>query len=239
MYNASLTFRNFGGGEVQRTVAPVAGKSRDRNLELVKQLLNGVTIDEGVLAATVDHSDVDFPALWCRLDPEPVLEFLSGYQWGPDHQGTLQLVIEFLQGKSGAPGIKDWLLVAPQPVKDQKGVVSFGEKSFKIRLRSRSLDGSRYLVYSEPDHILMARYLNGVVSGSPNNSATQALQSSERGVLLLYPVGTRHELDQKDPPSVGFVLAFPKNNIKRKVQFSVSDPSRPDAIIVDRPKKPK
>jgi hypothetical protein len=232
-----MVFNNYGESQVERTAAPVSEKARDKNIELMKQLLNGAKIDDGVLAAKINESNLSFPAFWCTLNPGQILEFLQKYQWEPGYQTTLQLVIEFLKGKSGNPCVKDWIMIAPQTVKSTKGTFSCGGKHFDIRLRTRSLDGSRYLVYSEPDHILMARFLVGVEPGSATNPKTQSLRSSQRAVLLFYPVGSKKELSEKIPPTMGFVLAFPRNNIKKRVQFSVRDESHPDAVVVDGPPK--
>jgi hypothetical protein len=237
MYNALMVFNNYGESQVERTAAPVSEKARDKNIELMKQLLNGAKIDDGVLAAKINESNLSFPAFWCTLNPGQILEFLQKYQWEPGYQTTLQLVIEFLKGKSGNPCVKDWIMIAPQTVKSTKGTFSCGGKHFDIRLRTRSLDGSRYLVYSEPDHILMARFLVGVEPGSATNPKTQSLRSSQRAVLLFYPVGSKKELSEKIPPTMGFVLAFPRNNIKKRVQFSVRDETHPDAVVVDGPPK--
>lgn len=238
MYNAKVSFTNFGEQEVQRTVVPQPGKAREKdlslkNLALMNTLLKGGDVQRGELAAVVGTKAASFAALWCQLGSGPVLEFLRNYKWGPGHEGTLQLVGEFLGGKSGDPGVANWLMIAPQSESDRKGTHSFGGVSFNIRERSRSADKTRYLVYSEPDHIRMARFLAQLESGESTNRLTARLRKPKQAVLLFYPVRSKEEGAANLNPTVGFVLTFPKNHIKKRVAFSVRDEAHPDAVVVD------
>ncbi|MCL4212731.1 MAG: hypothetical protein KJZ74_02340 [Gemmatimonadales bacterium] len=237
MYNAKISFTNYGESEVQRTVAPPKGALRNKNLELLTTLLESANVTSVAMEAAVGGVETGVTALCAELAAEDVLEFLRGYRFGPGHEHTLQLACEFLEGKFGDPGINSWLVLAPQPVKGRLGSLTIGKTDFAVRERSRDVDESRYLVYSEPDHIRMARFLNGVESGTARNAVTGSRRKPRQGVLLLYPVRSKEEHRRKEPASVGFVLAFPKNGITKRVAFSVRDATQPDAVVVSAPKQ--
>jgi hypothetical protein len=200
-------------------------------------MLAGAKIEKSTLQAVIGAEETAFPALWCELPKDKVAAFLHGYQWGKDNQGTLQLVLEFLENKNRDPGVDRWLLLAPQ-LKSGTTIRLSGAE-FSIKERSRSDDGGRYLVYSEPTHILMARFLAGVENGKAKNSVTSNLLKPKQAVLLFYPVLSKEERTGDAIPTMGFVLAFPKNNIKKRVEFSVRDEAHPNAAVVDAPKSEK
>lgn len=234
MYNARQTYANYGESEVQRTVAPVDKKLRRSNKDLASEMLAGTKIEKSTLQAVIGMEETTFPAIWCELHKDKVAAFLRGYQWGKDNQATLQLVLEFLESKNRDPGIDRWLMLAPQ-LKSGTTIKISGVE-FSIKERSRSDDGGRYLVYSEPPHILMARFLAGVENGKAKNSTTSSLLKPRQAVLLFYPVLSKEERTGDAIPTMGFVLAFPKNSIKKRVEFSVRDEAHPNAVVVDAPK---
>jgi hypothetical protein len=230
MYNAKVVYQNFGGAEVQKTVVPTAAKDREWNIELVRSMLSGIALKKSTLGATVEGKTVKVKALCCDIGPDRVITFLRKYRWGPGEEGKLQLVVEFLEGVRGDPGIDRWLFIAPQLV----GGAPMGlwDAKFTIRERARNADDTRYLVFSEPEHVTLAKYLSGVSNGKAENQDTEGVNRPKQGVILFYPVLALDEVTAQRRPTMGFVLRLPVNEIPRKISYSVRDPANADSVVV-------
>ena len=239
MYNARLKFMNYGSSEVQRTMAPRVRADIEKNAELATELIATSLPARIEISVVVDREPLDLVANVSFLQPDGLARFVRWYRWAPGYENCMQLVMEFLEGKHGDPGIERWLMVAPQAQRSPFGhwkPLGLGTIEFTIRERSRNEDNTRYLVYSEPDHIKIARFYAGVAEGKATSAAAQRLVAPRQGVLLLYPVLSQDEHDKGEPANIGFVLWFPRNGIARKLAYTVLDPTQKDAVVVDAPK---
>jgi len=186
----------------------------------------------------VDDKRPDFAALCAELKPVDVKSFLASYRWHQVEEESggrdnWTLVLEFLRGVQGDPGIERWLLLAPKMARGAEIPWQCGTAEFAVRERSRTPDGGRYLVYSEPLHIIAAKYLACVVDGRALNQETADLRRKKQAVLLFYPVLTSGESRRRMTPTMGFVLWLPQNSIRRRIAYSVIDQSQKEAVVID------
>lgn len=245
MYNAYITFRNYGGETSQRTIAPTLKSEADKNevsalallstLKLSEQKFEFIDMRPDVKSGAAKAKPVAFSAIVGSAVPEEVLKFLRTYRW----EGGAQPVhheIEFLEGSEGNPGINDWLIMAPTlqaehsswPAKELPGI-----PKFPVRTRARI--GQRINVFTEPDHVLAARYIAGLEGhvDQPSSSLAKA-RILRRGVMLFYVV-------QAVPDSfntIGFALVFPGNTLKKGIKWTVIDRNQINAIVIDRMSAP-
>jgi hypothetical protein len=241
MYNAELTFLNFGGSEVQRTSAPTEPGARKANAEAMQWLLSrGSTIREVRIRLGSSGKPIDFEAKCTELRSPDVLAFLKDYKWKPtdadvERKDKWSLVLEFLRKTHGDPDIDQWLLLSPKRADEPAGTWKADGTTFSVRRRSRTPDGKRYLVYSEPMHVTAAKYFASIEDGRPLNSETRQLRKPKQGVFLFYPVVSPTEEKNKMIATMGFVLLLPPNSIRRKIAYSVVDQARQSAVVVDVP----
>jgi hypothetical protein len=231
MFNAVQTFVNFGGETVERTATATDGPRPRQNVKLLSDLLRGTKPESCNIALSVDGVASSFEAVTATQSNRQVAVFLERFNWEggvPPRDWTL--VTEFVNGKHGDPEIDSWLVMAPQRKSDPYGAIEIEGQRLRIKQRGRT--GNRFLVFTEPEHVRVAKWIAGVASGNAGNATTEKLAAPKRAVMLVYPV-----IPTKDPPpdavpSIGIALYFPKNKIRRQVLFSVRDASRPDDIVV-------
>lgn len=247
MYNARLTFVNYGGLEIQRTMAPKDSDDRRHNASQMADLLHTCTLSEMAVDGERGEKGFSFNAITGVLQPTDVLKFLRSYRWHPGPPGEERewpLVTEFLGGEHGSPEIDSWLLLAPL----LKSTPTFKKPfdywrderlshSFPIRERSRNEDdgSTRYLVYSDPRDIAAAKVFAGIDEGQLFNAKARALRVPRRAVFLFYPVLSDTEYEQKLPVSMGLVLLLPRNRIARKIAYTVVDQTQKNAVVVQGP----
>jgi hypothetical protein len=241
MYNAKLTFLNFGGQEVQRTSAPMEPGARKDNSESMRWLISRGSAVRGVRIRLASVAKpIDFEAQYVELRPADVLAFLKDYKWQPtdaevEGKDKWSLVLEFLRKSHGDPEIDQWLLLSPKRADEPAGTWKADGIAFPVRRRSRTPDAKRYLVYSEPIHVTAAKYFASVEEGRPLNSETRHLRKPKQGVMLFYPVLSPAEEKSKMVATMGFVLLLPPNAISRKIAYSVVDQAQQSAVVVDVP----
>jgi hypothetical protein len=232
MFNARITFKNLGGETRQKTVAPADQEDRKHNENLMKKLLSPLTFINVEVGLAFQKNS--YRAIISHLNPDDVITFLNQYRWLRGHEKSMTEVVEFLGGKDDVnPAIKSWLFFAPQ-LKSMTDPWKTANQDFSVRERSRVIEpGGRYKVYSEPEHILAAEYFAGLsddVSGKGGE-----LRNPHQAVFLFYPV--RSEKEKGQTPTMGFVLVFPENRIPKQIAYTVADPSRSEAVVIDIPRK--
>ena len=101
----------------------------------------------------------------------------------------------------------------------------------KFPVRTRARIGQRINVFTEPDHVLAARYIAGLEEDVDKPSVSLAkARVPHRGVMLFYVV-------QAVPDSfstIGFALVFPGNTLKKGIKWTVRDRNQIDAVVIDR-----
>lgn len=234
MYNAYITFKNFGGEWSEPTLAPTDTSDAKKNSASALQLLSLANCkeyqfygDKKSKDGELDGSNVN---AFCGLvKNSAMLDFLGGYHWN-EGRHVLQHEIEFMKGLEGDPGIDDWLIMVPI-VAETRG--SWPKETVtevpQVPVQKRSKIGDRFKVYTTSSHRAVAEYISSTSDRfQPSDKTSDALRNPRRAVMLFYPV----KADNDTFISIGFALLFPKNKIQRKIQYSVRDKSRPEEIVV-------
>jgi len=238
MYNAVLTFRNFGSSLSESTQAPTKTDIILENNRLLDELVGKGTADGHRVNGTIKGAIRTVDVNTIELDPKAVIKFLKSYRWydpgdpAARRGNPLQLQIEFLEGKQGDPQIDDWLLIGPK-IDKARGQRSLGGLDFDVVYRSRHEEApGRFQTYNDPKHRDIARYVAGQIDIADANEALQRLKRPRRAAMIYYPI-TETEIGKvKGPFTVGFTLLFPKNDIRRPLAFSVRKSATPTAAVV-------
>lgn len=240
MYNAKVTFRNFGGQLAESTFA--AGEKADirHNFDLVADIIaeRGVEtvrfegrpkLGNGALGANVSI-----------LTPTDVERIIKGFLWhGRRERATalnpLQQQLEFLLAQGDrAPGIDDWVLISPL---FEKPAARFNLAGATFDVVYRRYDGARFTTYNDPIHRQYAAHIAGhqgaAISGM--NAALADLTRPRRGAILFYPVTGTSSGKISAPYSPGLTFLFPPNGVSRPVSFGVIRKDAPDAAVVSPP----
>ncbi len=229
MYNATISFRNFGGRRREHRLAPTTDGDIAFNEHLFRGLLDGLTLDDAALE--VDGAKV--PAVVGVASRDAVMSVLKGYRWY-DGRKLLAPELDFLSGTEGDPGIDDWLVIAPK-LQRSRTDAQWGAagREFAVHYRNRSAATNLVNAYSGPDDWKVAAVIAGAAEPEQDANATVTILCQERrGVLLLYPIAHSKAISKGWKPTIGFTLVFPPNKIRRQIGFVVSNCEEPDEPIV-------
>lgn len=234
MYNAYITFKNFGGEWSEPTLAPNDKNEAEKNEVLAVKLLSLAKWNEYQFSGKKKGKDgkldgSDIKAFCALVKNSDMRDFLVGYHW-KDGRPILQHEIDFINGSEGDPGIDDWLIMMPV-VAEKRG--SWPTKKAlevpQVPIQKRSKLGERFKVYTTSSHRAVAEYISSTSDRfQPSNGTADGLKNPHRAVMLFYPVKDDHDAFV----SIGFALLFPYNKIPKKISYSVRDTSRPDDIVV-------
>jgi hypothetical protein len=231
MFNSVQTFINFGGEAVERTSTATDGPGRTANVKLVKKLMDGAALSTQDVKLAINGIDESFKAVVTTQTNGALVDFLENFKWESGAASRdWTLVTEFVRGKHGDPQIDSWLVMAPQMKSEPHGALEIGKH--KLRIKQRGRTGNRFLVFTEPEHRRVAKWVAGHAPETPKDTSTANLAAPRRAVILLYPVIPTKEPFSTAVPAIGFALYFPKNSIRRQVLFSVRNKSRPNDIVV-------
>ncbi|MBO9712474.1 Z1 domain-containing protein [Sphingomonas sp.] len=236
MFNARVTYSNFGGRLSESTFAPDKDADIKHNHKALLTLLDDRKIETVELAATVGGASIRLDARTVALPPEDMIAFLKDFHWfnTGDERGRpkpMQLQIEFLE-RTGAQsaGVTDWLLLAPQ-VDSDRTPLTIGKTPFNVI--HRGYNDGRFGTYNDPKHRALAEYI-AYRTDLPNaNQGLQNLRSPGRGVIIYYPVTPEKvPAKAKAPYGTGFTLLFPPNNIATPITFGVRRQDKSAAVVV-------
>jgi hypothetical protein len=240
MYNARITFRNFGGRLSESTFAPTEPDIIRENRASFERLLAGVPISTAEVAAKLSSGRrTTISARFAELTPASVISLLTNYRFfnprDPSGKAGSPLLeqLDFLKrtGKSD-PEIDDWLLFAPQ-VTDPRAKDVFAGSEFGVVFRSRPDGGNRLSTFNDPIHRQFAEHITMRSMLEEPNAALEALRQPKRGVLMFYPItDTGKPAKPKPPFTPGFTLLFPTNSIATPITFGVVRQDQPTALIV-------
>jgi len=240
MFNARVTYRNFGGQVSESRFAPKAVHRIQHNFDSVRRLLGGKVISRVELEATKDGRAEKLAAHVANLPPQDVIRLLEEYKWFDQDAvrlGPMTLQIEFLK-KTGSedPQIDNWLLLAPI-VRDPPATTRFGQFDFSVSYRGRDPDSNdtRLNTSTDPKHRRFAQHIAGHIAMGDPNEALRQLTKPRQAVLVYYPITDEaaREPPQVEPFSTGMTLLFPRNDIQRPITFGVWRSDEPDALVVD------
>ena len=229
MYNAKLTYVNYGGRHIQRTVLAQELSARKENLRLLEDLLGdgqGTTARVEVMDRTLNVAIND-------ASERDMKGFFGRFKWGRVPRDDWGLIREYLDGAQGDPGITSWAVLLPEMRQPFRLWRSGRGVEIPIRQRSRNVDETRFEILSEPPHIEVAKFLAGL----PNEVRADlgARADKANAVIIPYLVVPKEKnlaLDWMRFPALGFSLVLPENNLPARVGWSVRDPSQPDAVVV-------
>jgi len=236
MFNARVTYSNFGGRLSESTFAPDHEEDMKHNHNELLRLIGDENIETSTLQALVDNVNVTFAAHTVRLAPKAMVAFLKVYRWSNSNeknkQRPMNLQIEFLErvGKQD-PQIDGWLLLAPQ-IGSPKGILKIKGVDFGVVYRERI--ETRFGTYNDPRHRAFAEYIAYGKELSGVNDGLQALRKAHRGVMIYYPVTPikKNAKPSKPPFTTGFTLLFPPNDISSPITFGVRRPDLSNQPIV-------
>lgn len=241
MYNAVLTYTNFGNQLSESTLAPSEHDDIAANSALLEEVVGRAearTVELSAKHPATEKSPAkqhELRANVVEIEPEAVVRLLRNYRW-PSPKNPMQLQLEFLT-KRGAedPEIDDWLLLGPCITKPL-GKRQLAGKNFDVVFRSRR-GADRFNTYNDPIHRRFAEHIACQKTLSNANPALEELRRPRRGVLIYYPIMNDDTKGAKaEPPfTVGFTLLFPPNGILAAPKFSVrrTDLSEEAVVTVD------
>ena len=213
MFNAKITWAAFDYREPTSQSATTTG--RKDNAERFEKLLSKHRLKTVDVSATGTRA-AKFQVKWAQVAHKEMVSLLESVAW--DKEGNpIQAQIEFLSRKI-AP-IESWLLVAPQVEESHAGSWTVGKESLSCIARTRT--GSRFGVFSSPEHLNFAKWL---VGGSQEQFVSALKPRDKTGVLLFYP--TRERVSEKKViggiPVMGFGIALPRSDgLQKRIAYSV------------------
>jgi hypothetical protein len=244
MYNAKITYRNFGERLSESTFAPTEPEVIKENRTAFEALLDGTSISIVEVAATLINKQnksrlATITAKIAKLTPTKVVSFLAAYQfYNPGDPfaklgGPMLEQLDFLKRTDKYdPGIDDWLLFAPQ-VSDPRGTDILAGTEFGVVFRSRPDEGNRLSTYNDPVHRKFAEYISMQGLLDKPNDRLKALRRPRRGVIIFYSITDIDKPAKAIPPfTPGFTLLFPPNDIDTTITFGVVSRNQPNALIV-------
>lgn len=226
MFNARITFRNFGDlwSEHRRVVQSDEGRRHNEHLVREFLLEFGLTKHE---CAIERRSLTLFGAV---VPSVPVRELLASYRWA-DNGPDLQRELEFLDGEVGDPGIDSWQVLLPQ-LQNPGTTWKVGDKKLSVHFRSYWNDEPPLVnAYVGSDERAVAEAITGRRPRS--GRGIDELVAPRRGVLMVYPITHEKNPGADWVPTMGISLLFPRNHLTRQIGFAVQRPGEPNAPIVD------
>ncbi|WP_165837127.1 Z1 domain-containing protein [Phenylobacterium hankyongense] len=240
MYNARITFRNFGGQLSESTFAPTEPDVIAENRAAIGRLLAGAAFSTAKLTAKLAGGrNGSLTAKFATISPAAVVALLTDYRYfnprDPSGKAGSPMLaqLDFLKrtGKSD-PEIDDWLFFAPQ-VSEPRAKDEFAGEEFGVVFRSRPDSGNRLSTYNDPIHRQFAEHITMKVALEEPNPELSALRRPRRGVVIFYPITDTDKPAKPKPPfTPGFTLLFPANGIETPITFGVVKQDEPEALIV-------
>lgn len=229
MFNATITFRNFGGKmREHRRVAQRAADKRE-NETLVRELLRSGPMDRLVLQ---DEAG-EVAAYGGVRSSEVVRQALDGYRFA-DGGRDFAAELDFLDGGHGDPGIDDWAVLLPQLRRATQRTWTHDGLELSVHRRGYWMQAKPLAnAFTGPDDKRVAEALTACRPVTAPSPDLTALISERRAVLLVYPI-THEPPDEVDwVPTFGLTLQLPENEIPRRITFAVRNPNEADEPVID------
>jgi hypothetical protein len=218
MYHARQLTANFGGTYREPTVTTSDSDEATANQGALRTMLSGIELERARLSLDGGAPTESYVAV---VGTDAFVAFLAEYKWQRGKK-PLERDLEFLSGEHIDPKINDWLVLAPQlQTEDPDRILPVNGRNLTVKNRQRDQTGGRYGVYSEPDHVAIAKHVAGIERTGTANLVLDGLTVPHRGVMLLYPV---QWYGREDIVTVGFGLAYPPNDEPRTLIWGVPDP---------------
>lgn len=231
MFNARITFRNFGGRSVERRrVAQSAGDKR-ANEDLVCELLG-----EGPSGfQSLEHRGGRLSVFGGVRTTDEVRRFLEDYHFAEANTGFAQ-ELEFLDGDWGDPEIESWAVLLPQLNSASERTWTFDEADLSVHRRGYWLQQKPLVnAYMGPPWRRVAEAITGVAAVDDPSAALSDLSVPKRAVMYVFPITHEGggERDHHWIPTMGLTLLFPENHIRGRIGFAARVEAHPDEPVVD------
>jgi hypothetical protein len=229
MFNAQISFRNFGGRSVEhRRVAQEAAQKR-HNEALVVKLLQVGPRNLYELA----YAGGSLMAYGGIRSFGHVREMLGSYVFA-EGSHDLGQELEFLDGKYGDPAVDDWAVLLPQLQRASERTWRVGERDLSVHRRGYWMNEKPLAnAFTGPDFKAIAEVIAGVRDVEDASADLRSLRSSRRAVLLVYPITHEPPNERNWVPTMGLTLQFAPNAIPQRIGFAVRSPANPDEPVVD------
>jgi hypothetical protein len=232
MHFAEIRFENY--GERSPESGRVARKPADRvkNVDSLTRCVSGVLGHRLKMSGIDDDNNLQsLDGVVYKVETNALKRFLTEYQWGTK-ESQFAGVINFLNGtKEASPEIDSWILVILRNP-SSKAQWTFDGKRFGAfgRTAVPAADGAlRYKVISESRHRAVARHLAGTASLKTPNPELARETRARQAVCLVYPTVDKNskvgDLADEDI-TLGITPVFPRNSIKQRIDFQVTQGNR-------------
>ncbi|MHB8430070.1 MAG: Z1 domain-containing protein [Acidimicrobiales bacterium] len=229
MFNARISFRNFGRRAVEhRRVAQDVDQKR-HNESLVATILQGGPTQTYELS----HAGGNYSLFGGSRSSAQVRELLGAYVFA-ERSPDLSQELEFLDGKDGDPAIEDWAVLLPQLERASERTWRFADRDLSVHRRGYWMNEKPLAnAFTGPEIRAVGEAIAGVRDVEQPSPDLRSLRSQRRAVLLVYPI-THEPPNERDwVPTMGLTLQFPANEIPQRIGFAVRSPADPDEPVVD------
>ncbi|MGK2955392.1 MAG: Z1 domain-containing protein [Solirubrobacterales bacterium] len=236
MFNARITYRNFGDRWSEHRRVAQKQTERDRNAGLIRDLLemHGVSQLDWVIGG---RTATGFGTV---VPNEAMVDLLRAYEWA-NGEPDLAEELEFLAGRYGDPAIDDWLVMLPQ-LKASTVPWTWPVGGFDATVHQRTYyRGERPLLNAlvgKEDRAVAETITGKRETGASDRGDALRLRQNRRAVALVYPIADEVSQPGDKEPVVGLQALFPPNGIERRIAFAVQSPSQSDEPVVDLPATP-
>ncbi|CAL9541096.1 Z1 domain-containing protein [Streptomyces sp. enrichment culture] len=244
MYNARLVEVRSPGSWQEPTAYPTKASDLRHNTALWAPVLASLTATPESFAYHFQDDGVThrFDALTAVVPAAQFLDLVTELRWRAPSQFEPHLTYLREITSGSAPGVEDWLVLAPQHTNRGKQIVVTSGPAVSWFARDRRRD-PLFGAISDRKHRGVALRVAGALSDS-GDTVTERFVKDRRGVVVLYPIVEsqhRDEIDREgriDPGKLvvafGFVApASARVGDGRVLRFTTVDSSRGDSAIID------
>jgi hypothetical protein len=230
MFNARITFRNYGGRTVEhRRVAQTAPQKRDNEALIVSLLQAGPVVPHAL--GTTSRMLTAYGGFRSHGDVRAMLDAYT-FAGGSD---DFRQELEFLDGAYGAPGIDDWVVLLPQLKRPSDRTWRFAGQDLSVHRRGYWRDTKPLAsAFTGPEDRTIAEAISCTREIADPTPELAALRAARRAVLLVYPI--THEGEDRESewlPTMGLAIQFPPNDIPQKIGFAVRSPRHADDPVIN------
>ena len=232
MYNARITFMNFGGQIKNPTFLPKEESQINSNYVAWRRLIETAHPNEVSFAAT-NLKGAYLVGIAQKADFEFFMKTYRQFDATKENSPEWLRFVAYISEKHGNPEIDRWVIIQPLISRQSADKTTFlGNHRIshvkRERDASESGDDSRIKTLIDPTHRRLAVRTAGLEIFEPSDDDPDFLkQPNRQGVAVFYLIQEKYS----KTPSVGLTLVFPKNKIPKKIQYAAIKPDDPSIVI--------
>lgn len=231
MFNARITYRNFGDRWSEHRRVAQKPSERTQNAQLLRDLLESYGVTD--YSWTIDtRAASGFGAVVTAAEMNAVLKT---YIWANGEQDLAE-ELGFLSGLYGDPAIDDWLVMLPQ-LKSSSVPWTWPVGPYKASIHQRTYyRGERPLLNAlvgKEDRAFAETITGKRAMIDDDGGDVAGLRHARRAVALIYPIADEPGQAAGSDPVVGLQALFPANQIERRIAFAVQSPTHSGEPVVD------